>query len=394
MSVLFCHLGRNDRLSTSHRIYSIDVLRGLIMALMTVDHAREFFFHTIHLSDPMKITGLPPEVFFTRWVTHFCAPTFVFLAGMSAYLYGQKPHVTKGQLSLFLLKRSAVLILLELTIINFAWTFVLPPAKIYLQVIWAIGVSMVCLAGMIWLPVTLIALAAILLIAAHPLLNGVSFPAGSIMGTIWSVLHHRNLITITDTLQVRTSYPVLPWIGIMAGGYLTGKLFTPGYRPEVRKRFLVWGGCAMLLVFVILRLPNVYGEASPFITFPGQPVQTLMSFLNLTKYPPSFLYSLMTLGIASLALAWLEQPLGALSQLFMNFGRVPMFYYILHLYLLHGATWVIALSLGISGGQKFSVPGIGIVWLIAVLTLMVAYPIVRWFAAVKAANSRSWLRYI
>ncbi|WP_373531754.1 DUF1624 domain-containing protein [Vampirovibrio sp.] len=378
----------------AHRIYSIDVLRGLVIVLMTVDHAREFFFRTISLGDPMAVAGLPVEVFLTRWMTHFCAPTFVFLAGLSAYLYGQKAGITKADLSSFLLKRASVLILLELTVISFAWTFVLSPLKIYLQVIWAIGVGMVCLAGMIWLPTTVITVLTVLLIAAHPLLNDIRFPVHSAMHALWSVLHQRNLIPVTEALLVRTSYPVLPWIGIMGAGYLSGRIFSPAYPLEKRKRWLVWGGAALLLGYGVLRLCNGYGEASPFVVYAGQPVQTFMSFLNPTKYPPSLLFALMTLGATGLALAWLERPLGALSQVLLQFGRVPMFYYILHLYLLHGAAWLAGLLLGLPPSQKFNVPHVGVVWLIALMALLVAYPMVRWFAAVKAARPRSWLRYI
>jgi uncharacterized membrane protein len=361
---------------------------------MTVDHAREFFFKRISLSDPMCVGCLPPELFFTRWITHFCAPTFVFLAGVSAYLYSQKPGLTQKELCRFLITRGFILILLEITLINVSWTFVIPPATLYLQVIWAIGMSMIALAGLVWLPRSIQILITVLLIAAHPLLDNIHFMAGTPQHLLCSILHERNLIPVTDTFKIRTSYPLIPWIGIMSAGFLTGPLFNKAVPAEQRKRWLLRGGAALLLGFVLLRAGNVYGDASHFIPVAGLPLQTLMSFVNLTKYPPSFLFTLMTLGGASLALAWFEGPRNGVTQLLLQFGRVSMFYYLLHLYLLHTAAFIAALLWSPPAGQKFSVPDIAWVWGIAAACLLLSYPLIQRYAALKKQYPNSWLRYL
>ncbi|WP_303674209.1 DUF1624 domain-containing protein [Vampirovibrio chlorellavorus] len=378
--------------STS-RINSIDIVRGLAITLMTVDHAREFFFKRISLSDPLCVGCLPPEVFFTRWLTHFCAPTFVFLAGVSAYLYSQKPGLSKKDLCQFLITRGFILILLEITLINVSWTFIVPPTTLYLQVIWAIGMSMIALAGMIWLPRPLQILITALLIAAHPLLDNVHFMEGTPQHVLCSILHERNLIPITDTFKIRTSYPLIPWIGMMSAGFLTGPLFNKTIPARQRKRWLLWGGTALLLGFAILRWGNLYGEAGLFTPAAGQPLQTLMSFVNLTKYPPSFLFTLMTVGGTCLALGWLEGPRNAVTTVLLQFGRVSMFYYLLHLYLLHGAAFIAARLWPPSAGEKFSVPDIGWVWLIAAACLLMSYPLIQQYAALKKRHPNSWLRF-
>lgn len=377
----------------TRRINSIDLLRGWVIALMTVDHAREFFYKSVKITDPMNLASVPPEVFFTRWITHFCAPTFVFLAGLSAYLYSQKTGVTEGQFSSFLLKRAAILILLEVTIVSFSWTFVFPPERIYLQVIWAIGISMACLAGLSRLPRWAMTILVVLLIACTPLLSGLTPPETGWAKTLWAFLYHRDLIPITENLQLRTSYPLLPWIGIMGLGFLMGPLYTSRYEPSQRKKALLLGGWAMMIGFILLRASNWYGENNLFTGFPTDPIKTLMSFLNVTKYPPSLQFSLMTLSIACLALYSLENWKSPLEKALLTLGRVPMFYYILHLYLLHGAACLSVICLGLSGHAKFSVPHIGMVWLIALGCLVIALPLSKWFSRKKTENPGSWLQY-
>jgi uncharacterized membrane protein len=378
----------------SNRFLSIDILRGLVIAIMTVDHAREFFFKAIPVADPMDLSVVPWEVFFTRWIAHFCAPTFVFLAGVSAFLYGQKPGVSKQGLSLHLLKRGLILILLEVTLINFAWSFTFPPEKLYLQVIWVIGLSMICLAGLLWLPRLLIAGIALAVLIAQHLLPEWAFQEGSFSNVLWSILYHRNWMFVTDYFQIRTSYPLLPWIGIIALGFLSGKLFTRDFPAQKRRFLLTWTGFGLIALFVCLRMMNVYGEANPFVISPQNPMDTLMSFLNLTKYPPSFLFSLMTLGPALLFLRYFETWGGMASHFLLQFGRAPMFYYILHLYILHAACHVTLFFLGIPDGIKYSVPHIGVVWLITALTLLLTYPLVIWFSETKAKSGKTWLSYL
>lgn len=378
----------------NNRFLSIDILRGLVIAIMTVDHAREFFFKAIPIADPMDLSVVPWEVFFTRWIAHFCAPTFVFLAGVSAYLYGQKQGVSKKALSLQLLKRGLILILLEVTLINFAWSFTFPPEKLYLQVIWVIGVSMICLAGLLWLPRMIMAGIALAVVIGQHLLPEWAFPEGSFAHVLWSILYHRNLISVTDDFQIRTSYPLLPWIGMMTLGYLAGKLFARDFPSQKRQFWLAGMGLALMALFVCLRITNFYGEANPFVISPQSPIDTLMSFLNLTKYPPSLLFSLMTLGPALLLLGYFEISVGLVGNILLTFGRAPMFYYIIHLYILHAACHVVRFFLILPEGIKYSVPHVGVVWLITGLTLLLTYPLVIWFSETKAKSGNKWLAYI
>lgn len=380
-------------MQASRRISSIDLLRGWVIALMTVDHAREFFYKAVQVADPMNLATVPPDVFLTRWLTHFCAPTFVFLAGVSAYLYSQKPGVSQNRFSSFLLKRGAFLVLMEVTLISFAWSFIFPPERIYLQVIWAIGIGMTCLAGLSRLPRWAISLIVILLIAGTPLLSHVTPPDTAFGKTLWAFLYQRELIPITDSLSLRTSYPLLPWIGVMGFGFLMGKLYTPAYTEERRKRILLQAGLLMLAGFIVFRLSNGYGDNNPFLWFPGDPTKTLMSFLNVTKYPPSFQFCLMTLSATCLGLWLLENWKPPLEKALLTFGRVPMFYYILHLYLLHGAACLSVIALGLPGHRQFSVPGVETVWLIALACLLVTFPVSQWFSQQKTKHPGGWLQY-
>jgi uncharacterized membrane protein len=370
------------------RIESIDILRGLVIALMTLDHTREFFFMASPLSDPMNLETTTAAVFFSRWLAHFCAPTFVFLAGISAYLYGQK--VSKKELSLFLLKRGMFLVLLEVTIVNFAWVFSFPPSMLYLQVIWAIGLSMIALGGMIWLPKWWLAVLALFLIAGHHLLSGISFD-GAVGNTLWSILYERSVIPIAEGISARTSYPVLPWIGIIALGYLYGGIFSKNHMPEKRKATLLVSSLICVIFFVILRVSNLYGENNLFEAFAGDFTKTAMSFFNMTKYPPSLLFTLMTLSFALLLLHYLDGIKGLLKNIFLNFGRVPMFYYIAHLYVLH---IVYNVTVFLAQIPKYSVSNIGVVWLISIATLALLYPAVIWFGALKSRSNIRLLRYI
>ncbi|PIR39251.1 MAG: hypothetical protein COV35_01675 [Alphaproteobacteria bacterium CG11_big_fil_rev_8_21_14_0_20_39_49] len=371
-----------------NRIESIDVLRGLVIALMTIDHVREFFFMANPLPDPMNIEATPFWVFFSRWLAHFCAPIFVFLAGISAYLYGCK--VSKKELSMFLLKRGIFLIILEITVINFAWTFSFPPSKIFLQVIWAIGISMVCLSAIIWLPRLAIAAVALFLIAGHHLLSGISFESGA-GHYIWAILYDRNVLELTEDIKARTSYPVLPWIGIIALGYLYGCIFAKGFDAFRRNKILIISAILCFSLFIILRFGNIYGENNLFVSAEGDFILSLMSFFNLTKYPPSLLFSLMTLSGAFLCLRYIEKIHGVIKAVLLNFGRVPMFYYILHLYALHIAYKITVLLVGI---EKYSVSNIQIVWIISIITLIALYPAVIWFGKLKASSDNKLLKYL
>ncbi|MGU2527224.1 DUF1624 domain-containing protein, partial [Pseudomonas aeruginosa] len=281
-----------NSISNSSRLHSIDALRGLVMLFMLLDHVRETFFLHRQVGDPMDVASTEPALFLSRTLAHLCAPVFVFLTGLSAFLYGEK-HQGRRAVSAFLFKRGLFLVALELTLVNFAWTFQLPPTVIYLQVIWAIGLSMLALAALLWLPRPLLAALGVLLVAGHNLLDPLHFAPGSAWHLPWAVLHDRGWIEAGDALRLRTSYPLLPWIGVIALGYAAGNWFSGATPATTRRRYLLAGGGGLLLGFILLRLLNGYGE-KPW-AFGETPAITLMGFFNVTKYPPSLLFLALTL---------------------------------------------------------------------------------------------------
>ncbi|WP_207878372.1 DUF1624 domain-containing protein [Pseudomonas sp. 32_A] len=376
----------------TQRLQSIDALRGLVILFMLLDHVRETFFLHRQVSDPMAIDATEPSLFFSRTLAHLCAPVFVMLTGLSAWLYGEK-HQGRSDVAAFLFKRGLFLVALEFTLVNFAWTFQLPPSVIYLQVIWAIGVSMIALSLLVWLPrAALIALGAII-IAGHNLLDGLHFGAESALHVPWAILHDRGWLEFSESLRLRTSYPVLPWIGVIALGYGLGPWFARGSEAGQRQHRLLLAGLIALLGFVVLRLVNGYGEA-PWSTYPTV-TQTLMSFFNITKYPPSLLFLALTLGCGLLLLRAFERAGQArwISALAV-FGAAPMFFYLLHLYVLK-LLYLASLALfGRNHGDYFGFDGIAAVWLAAVLLAVSLYLPVRWFARLKARRRDiNWLKY-
>ncbi|MBT9237873.1 DUF1624 domain-containing protein [Pseudomonas sp. MG-2] len=376
----------------TQRLQSIDALRGLVILFMLLDHVRETFFLHRQVSDPMAIDATEPSLFFSRTLAHLCAPVFVMLTGLSAWLYGEK-HQGRSDVATFLFKRGLFLVALEFTLVNFAWTFQLPPSVIYLQVIWAIGVSMIALSLLVWLPrAALIALGAII-IAGHNLLDGLHFGAESALHVPWAILHDRGWLEFSESLRLRTSYPVLPWIGVIALGYGLGPWFARGSEAGQRQHRLLLAGLIALLGFVVLRLVNGYGEA-PWSTYPSV-TQTLMSFLNITKYPPSLLFLALTLGCGLMLLRAFERAGQArwISALAV-FGAAPMFFYLLHLYVLK-LLYLASLALfGRNHGDYFGFDGIAAVWLAAVLLAVSLYLPVRWFARLKARRRDiTWLKY-
>ncbi|HWT17376.1 MAG TPA: heparan-alpha-glucosaminide N-acetyltransferase domain-containing protein, partial [Variovorax sp.] len=221
------------------RLLSIDALRGLVILFMLLDHVRETFYLHHQVPDPMVAAETPPELFFSRLLAHLCAPVFVFLTGLSAFLYAAKQPGGRAAASSFLWKRGLFLVLLELTVVNFAWTFQFPPAKVFLQVIWVIGLSMLALAVLVWLPRKVLVVLGIVLVAGHNLLDGLHFPVGHALHVPWAILHDRGWIELSDTLKLRTSYPLLPWIGVIALGYAAGPWFAAGADAVQRQRRLV-----------------------------------------------------------------------------------------------------------------------------------------------------------
>lgn len=374
------------------RLLSIDALRGLVIVLMLLDHVRETFLLHRQVADPMSIDSTEPALFVSRTLAHLCAPVFVLLTGLSAYLYGEK-YQGKRDVSAFLFKRGLFLVVLEFTLVNFAWTFQFPPSVIYLQVIWAIGISMIALSALVWLPRPALFVVGLVIVAGHNLLDTVHFAVGSDLHVPWAILHDRGWIEFSDTLRLRTSYPVLPWIGVIALGYCVGPWFTRSVSAHVRQRYLLLTGTGLLLGFVALRWLNGYGEAQ--WTNYGNVTHTLMSFFNITKYPPSLLFLTLTLGVGLLLLLAFERAqqhkwLSTLAVL----GGAPMFFYLLHLYVLKVLYVLCVAVFGLNHGVYFGFDGIGAVWLTAIALVTALYWPVSWFAGLKSRRRDiTWLKY-
>ncbi len=381
--------------ATTHaatRVASIDVLRGLVMVLMALDHVRDFF--TDVRFDPLDLSQTDAPLFLTRWVTHFCAPTFVLLAGVSAYLTGR--HCTRAQLSGFLFTRGLWLVVLEVTLMSLVWTFnVRYDNGLFLQVIWAIGVSMMVLAVLVHLPLRTIAVFSIVIICGHNLLDGIEPQSLGAWAPLWSLLHVSGPIP-----HAFVAYPLLPWIAVMSLGYCLGTLFD--IEPHQRKQWLISMGAASLTVFVLLRMTNLYGDPTEW-SLQGTTLQTLLSFVNVHKYPPSLLYLLLTLGTGLLLLAAFEAARGKFSEVLRTFGRVPLFFYVMHIALAHLAAGIIAFAMGygtaLLGGDVMKVPqqwgfALPVVYLAWALALATLYPACRWFAALKRRRDDWWLSYL
>jgi len=376
----------------SQRLLSIDALRGLVIIFMLLDHVRETFFLHRQVVDPMNIDATDPSLFFSRTLAHLCAPVFVLLTGLSAFLYGEK-YQGKRDVSAFLFKRGLFLVVLEFTLVNFAWTFQFPPTVIYLQVIWAIGISMIALAALVWLPRPLLLVLGVAIIAGHNLLDSLHFAPGSAMHVPWAILHDRGWIEFSDSLRLRTSYPVLPWIGVIALGYCMGPWFARAASAATRQRCLLLAAAGALSGFVALRLLNGYGEAQWFAH--DHAIQTLMSFFNITKYPPSLLFLALTLGIGLLLLLGFERA-GQRKwiSILAVFGAAPMFFYLLHLYVLKLLYLASVALFGLNHGDYFGFDSIGPVWLTSLLLAAALYVPVRWFAGLKARRRDiQWLKY-
>ncbi|MNU92874.1 hypothetical protein D3C71_828030 [compost metagenome] len=373
----------------SFRIQSIDALRGLVMLLMLVDHAREFFFIHAQVSDPMDVTATSPALFFTRLTAHLCAPVFVALTGLSAWLYASKKGGAPAA-SAFLFKRGLFLIVLELTLVSFAWTFSLTPTTVFLQVIWVIGLSMIALAALVHLPRGLLIAVGLVIMLGHNLLDPITVAEGAPGHAVWAVLHDRGYIDLPWGGQARTSYPLLPWIGVIALGYGIGPWFAA--EGVTRRRRLVILGLAMLGLFVVLRTLNLYGD-QPWAMQPDL-LHTMMSVLNLTKYPPSADFLLTTLGVGALLLAGLERAPRRLVSLLAVFGGAPLFFYLIHLYGLHLLNLAALTLFGANHGEVFSLPNVGWIWLLALATAVPCGFACRWFAGVKRRSSRWWMKYL
>lgn len=399
-------LGEN--LAGRARLDAVDFVRGVVMVVMALDHVRDFFHAYAKSFDPLDPSKTWTLLFFTRWATHFCAPTFVFLAGTGAFLSTRRGK-TKRELSRFLLTRGLWLVLLELTLVRLGWFFNFDYHVMIAQVIWAIGWSMVVLAGLVFLPARAVAAFGLALIFLHNLLDGLSADSFGPFRWLWVLLHEQNVVTPWPGYAVFVAYPLVPWVGVMAAGYAFGSLLT-SERGRRRRWLLTIGGAAVLL-FVTLRALNVYGDPTPWSVQGRGAWYTFLSFLNTQKYPPSLLFLLMTLGPSIIAVALFDRVRGpgALARPFVVFGRVPLFYYLLHVPLMHlvavafsyvkygRAEWLFA-NWPPPGQPQLEPEGYGydlwVVYLVWLGVVAALYPLCRWFAGVKKRRRDAWLSYL
>jgi uncharacterized membrane protein len=383
------------------RIESIDLLRGIVIVIMALDHVRDYFHAANFVYDPTDMAQTNAPVFFTRWITHFCAPVFVFLAGSSAFLVGERK--TKKELSAFLLKRGLWLMLLEVVVISFAWNFNPYYPTLRLQVIWVLGLSMIFMSAVIYLPPKLILTVGLAILFTHNLFDNMHVTGNSFSDFLVAELHERKRFNFGGHF-VTTGYSLIPWLGTMMLGYCFGALYKKDMNVAMRKKYLLIIGSIAIAIFILIRAINVYGDMKPWAV-QSSFIMTICSFLNVTKYPPSLLYTLMTLGPALIALALLEKPLNRIGRIIIIYGRVPLFFYILHLFLIHmlgiaavvasGRPWTDMIFTTMQNakdspwlaGYGFSLAGTYLVWIVVIVLL---YPLCRWYDNYKTNHKEKW----
>jgi uncharacterized membrane protein len=392
-------------LPAKQRIHSIDILRGAIMLIMAIDHVRDYFHIGALTSEPTNLATTTPLIFFSRWITHFCAPTFVFLSGLSAYLAGTRR--TKSELSSFLIKRGLWLIFIEVVFITLALSLNPLYNVIVLQVIWVIGISMILLGLLVRLPVWVIGAIGLLIIVGHDMLNNIKLTTNGIEDVIMKLLFtaRGTVIFLDKTHMILALYAILPWTGIMLLGYSFGSLYQAKYKPVDRKIMLVYASLFLFLAFMALRIGNSYGDPAPWSAQKNS-MFTFMSFLNISKYPPSLMYTCLTLSAALLVLALTEKAAGKLAGFFTVYGSVPFFYYVLHFYIIRTLTIIVFFLQGYKTSQiinpkspfLFTPPGFGfsigyvyLLWLAIILSLY--YPC-KWFSNYKKMHKQWWLSYL
>lgn len=390
------------------RIQSVDALRGAIMILMAIDHIRDFVTESAQQFLPTDLTRTTPAIFLTRWITHFCAPVFILTAGLGAYFWMTRRGHSKAELSRLLVSRGLWLIVLEITLLRFIMfsqiSFTAHP--VLLIILSTIGFSMIALAGLIYLPPRILVGLSAAIIVLHNLLDGVSAVRFGWAAWIWNILYQRGIIAV-DGMKFRPAYGVLPWIGVMVGGYCLGMVFD--WDAARRRRFLVRLGLALSAAFIVVRAINGYGDPLSW-SHEASPVFTVFSFLNVTKYPPSLDFLLMTLGPALVAMAWLEKVHFRFTNPLIVFGRVPFFYYGAHLLLAH--LMAIAINCARYGPKPFLLmtpPSMGgpsslfpvgygfplwTAYAVWVVVLLLLYPVCLWFARLKQRRHDWWLTYL
>ncbi len=382
--------------TAKQRIESIDLLKGLVMVIMALDHVRDYFHYSAFFFDPTDPTQTTWPIFLTRFITNFCAPAFSFLAGLSAFMIGKRK--TPAALSAFLFKRGLWLVFVEIVIINFGWKFDVQFRHIGLQTIWSLGVSMIVLAALIHLSKTIILIFSCIIIFGHNVLDNIHFD-GSML---WSMLHEAKRFDIAEGHAVTFAYSLLPWIAVMSLGYCFGSLYDSAYDAIKRRKILNGLGIGSFILFIILSAINKYGDLKGWINY-GDTSETSMSILNVDKYPPSLLYLLITLGGTFLFLANAEKLKGKLVDFFCVFGRVPFFYYIIHIYLIHLIALFAAEFTGF-GWQSMILPkfvtrvealkGYGfnliVVYIVWIAVILMLYPLCKKFDRYKQNHKEKW----
>ncbi|MFY0625030.1 MAG: DUF1624 domain-containing protein [Reichenbachiella sp.] len=383
----------------NQRVQSLDLLKGIVLLLMALDHTRDYFHAEAFIFNPLDPEATTWPIYLTRWITNFCAPAFSLLAGVSVFFVSNRRSSKES--TVFLLKRGIWLIFIQQTLINFAWYFNPAMPSIELDVIATLGVSMIVLAGLVHLPDKLVLIFSIVMIAGHNLLDNISLDT-----FWWSLLHENGSFPINDHFTFTIFYPLVPWIGVMSLGYAMGGLYHKSFDPGRRKQILLMIGISSILLFGILRGFNLYGNPTVWTDL-GSFSQNLMSALNVNKYPPSFSYLLITLGPTFIIMAISESFKGKWVDSFMMFGRIPFFFYIAHLYIIHlfaivatELTWTgwEAMVLDEWVGDAVILKGygfsLGVVYLIWILVLATLYPISKKFDHYKQNNKqKAWLSY-
>jgi uncharacterized membrane protein len=398
------------------RLTSIDALRGAVMIIMALDHVRDFVHRGAMSGSPTNLATTTPLLFMTRWITHVCAPVFMLTAGVGAYFYLQRGDPAEGgrprskrELSWFLVTRGVWLIVLELTVMQFAYNFDISSSyPVFLLVLWVLGACMIVLAGLIWLPIPLVAALSIAVIVLHHLADGVTAQSMGRFAPVWTLLHQIGAFPFAG-LTVISAYSLIPWFAVMALGYCLGPILT--LEPDRRRRFLLRAGLFMVIAFLVVRVINVYGDPARW-SWQASATFTVLSFLNTTKYPPSLAFLLMTLGPALIALSAFDRLSFSRSNPLIVFGRVPLFYFVLHFYVAHVAIVVMAVAtygtaaLGymfqplpsMGGPDKAFPPDFGydlwVVYAVWIGIVVLLYPVCRWFAGVKERNRSGWISYL
>ena len=404
MSTVSAAIQMSDAVTEKVRIVSIDIVRGVVMVIMALDHVRDYFHFGALSYDATNMQTTTPALFFTRWITHYCAPTFVMLAGTSIYISSKRK--SKSELSMFLLTRGLWLILLEVVVVRFGLFFNLYYDITVFQVIWAIGASMVFMSILIYFSFRALLITGLAIIFLHNLTDLVALKPDDQFFVPWTFLRQSGFVNATPNTLLWVPYPVLPWLGIMICGFCLGKIYTD-YPSVQRRKLLLQLGFAAIGLFIVLRFINVYGDPAPW-SVQKNAVFTVMSFLNTTKYPVCLLYTLMTLGPVLVILSLLESVKSNSLKPFVVFGRVPLFYYLIHFYLIHLFSIIFFMNKtgksfseidfhfnkgfgGLTSENGYSLPIVYLVWIILVISL---YPLCNWYNRYKSTHSYWWLSYL